>query len=43
MSGIYTSSKDPTKTQVKYFDFMVHSKEKVTHAATEATICYVTD
>ena len=29
---IYTSSKDPTKTPVKYFDFMVHSKEKVTRA-----------
>ena len=32
VSDIYTSSKDPTKTPVKYFDFMVHSKEKVTHA-----------
>ena len=29
-SHIYTSSKDATKTPVKYFDFMVHSKEKVT-------------
>ena len=29
---IYTSSKDPTKTPVKYFDFMVHSKEKITRA-----------
>ena len=43
VSGIYTSNKDPTKTPVKYFDFMVHSKEKVTRTATEATICYVTD
>ena len=32
VSDIYTSSKDPTETPVKYFDFMVHSKEKVTRA-----------
>ena len=32
VSDIYTSSKDPTKTPVKYFYFMVHSKEKVTRA-----------
>ena len=31
MSDIYTSSKDPTKASVKSIDFMVHSKEKVTH------------
>ena len=30
VSDIYTSSKNPTKTPVKYSDFMVHSKEKVT-------------
>ena len=32
VSDIYISSKDPTKIPVKYFDFMVHSKEKVTRA-----------
>ena len=32
VSDIYTPSKDPTKTHVKYFYFMVHSKEKVTCA-----------
>ena len=25
VSDIYTASKGPTKTPVKYFDFMVHS------------------
>ena len=29
---IYTFSKDLTETPVKYFDAMVHSKEKVTRA-----------
>ena len=29
MSDICTSNKDLSKTPVKYFDFMVHSKEKV--------------
>ena len=32
VSDIYTSNKDPTETPVKCFDFMVHSKKKVTHA-----------
>ena len=32
VSDIYKSSKDPVKTPVKYLDFMVHSKEKVTCA-----------
>ena len=32
VSRIYTSNKDPTKAPVKYFDFMVYSKEKVTCA-----------
>ena len=32
MSDICTSKKDLSKTPVKYFDLMVHSKEKVTRA-----------
>ena len=32
VSDIYTSSKDPTKTPEKYFDFMIHSREKITRA-----------
>ena len=32
VSDIYTFSKDLTKTPVKYFDFVVPSKEKVTRA-----------
>ena len=32
LSDIYTSSKRPIKIPVKYFDFMVHSNEKVTVA-----------
>ena len=32
LSDIYTSSKRPIKIPAKYFDFMVHSNEKVTVA-----------
>ena len=32
VSDIYTFTKEPTKTPVKYFDFMVHSKGKVVRA-----------
>ena len=32
VSDIYTFSKDPIKKPVRYFDFMVLSKEKVTRA-----------
>ena len=35
VSDIYTSTKEPTKTPVKYFDFMVHSKGKVAR-----TVCF---
>ena len=30
VSDIHISNEDPTKTLVKHFDFMVHSKNKVT-------------
>ena len=32
VSDIYTFTKEPTKTPVKYFDFMVHSKGKIVRA-----------
>ena len=32
VSDIYTSSKDPSKAPVKYFDVIGHSKQKVTRA-----------
>ena len=34
MSNIYSFNKDATKTPVKYFDFMVSSKDKVMHLYT---------